>query len=468
MTHYKSGMENRKFDKAIYIKIGILIAAIGFHLLWYFIDGINMTKDSLGYIEMHISREAIYPLFLLIMRTIFGETIYLDIAIIAQSMLAGYAMWKFIMVVSENSSSKYLLPLATALIQVAVVFMTRFLAGRQSAYSNSITTEGLSIPLFLLFIIHLFLSCKNHKKNNMIVTVLLAMILVNIRKQLIIAFAIIGIMMTMYLILKKLQFKSYVKLLIILIICFGLSSVAHKCYNYGVRGEFVGKSKQYEAILNNALYGSDLEDADLFEGEIEQIAYDIISEVDKLKLNYTSNQDDSMLGKYYHYEQSYDAIGYGIVNTKVTEFVEDNYQLKGHDVDFKVDEINGQLAQVLVQDNYLEMIKIMIVNMVVGCMNTVGKTGSLFLVYSILIYLAYCTLFCLIYKRQKEADSLIFAFIVASSIAINVVAVGIMIFAQSRYMIYNMSLFYVAFIWLIYDFISLYLKKNDLNVTGKL
>ncbi|MCI8775404.1 MAG: hypothetical protein HFI50_16090 [Lachnospiraceae bacterium] len=63
-------------------------------------------------------------------------------------------------------------------------------------------------------------------------------------------------------------------------------------------------------------------------------------------------------------------------------------------------------------------------------------------------------------RIEQIGHSLIFVFIVMTGIAVNSVAVGVTIFTQPRYMLYNMGLFYTAGCMLLYDIISLRMASN--------
>ena len=64
-----------------------------FYLVFCFVFGIYLGSDSRGYIEMISAREPVYPLFLLLWRSIFGEGIYLWVVIILQNLLMALCVW---------------------------------------------------------------------------------------------------------------------------------------------------------------------------------------------------------------------------------------------------------------------------------------------------------------------------------------------------------------------------------------
>ena len=55
-----------KQDKKIILGISLL-----FYLFFFFFDGVSIAADSAGYINMSISREPVYPLFLAFLHILF-------------------------------------------------------------------------------------------------------------------------------------------------------------------------------------------------------------------------------------------------------------------------------------------------------------------------------------------------------------------------------------------------------------
>ena len=144
----------------------VLILSCLFFFGIAFIDGPIWCVDSGSYASMDFSREPVYPTFLWILRTIFGENIYLFVAVTLQSLLWVYATCIATMYVYDLASEllpqdkksgffKLVFVLLVFFSQLLTSILNRFVAQRGSMYSESIMTESLAMPLFVLFCIRL-------------------------------------------------------------------------------------------------------------------------------------------------------------------------------------------------------------------------------------------------------------------------------------------------------------------------
>ena len=180
-------MRNQK-DK---VYSGILaILLFTFYLFFAFYDGAVICVDSPTYIEMSISREFLYPTLLAVFRTVFGEQYLLGIAVV-QSLLTAYVTWNVTMYFKRQFLLNNILTSLIAFIFVAVSLLNRFIAGRGSMYSNSILTEGITIPLFLLFFRYLYEYLVVEKKSSLVIASVITGIMIATRKQMYAALALL-------------------------------------------------------------------------------------------------------------------------------------------------------------------------------------------------------------------------------------------------------------------------------------
>ena len=148
--------------------IVLLAISLAFYLFFAFYDGAIICADSPSYIEMSISREFLYSALLAVFRIVFGE-VYLLMVVVLQSLLAAYAAWNVTIYVRKQFSLGYFLSTVVFMIPIFVSLMNRFIAGRGSMYSNSILTEGITIPLFLVFFRYLYDYLVNHTKRSFVI-----------------------------------------------------------------------------------------------------------------------------------------------------------------------------------------------------------------------------------------------------------------------------------------------------------
>lgn len=119
-----------------------------FYLFFAFYDGAVICVDSPGYISMRLSREPFYPLLLAFFRKLFSSfpnDFYLTAVAFFQSILMAAATWALVRYIWKELRLPRLIAFLSLMMPLAVSFLCRFAAKRESMYSNSILTEGIAI-----------------------------------------------------------------------------------------------------------------------------------------------------------------------------------------------------------------------------------------------------------------------------------------------------------------------------------
>ena len=180
-------MNKSKSGRSLYISLFCFLSVFFFGML--IIWGVPMYNDSKQYIDMHVHREPVYPLFLWIMRLIAGEN-SLVLAGVLQCAFAVYASYRFITyvldnIVMERSMStanstlkasgemkkgseenearksngsclwKWLIILAITATVLTPYIITPLISVTHVMLANGILSEALALPLFLLYVVNL-------------------------------------------------------------------------------------------------------------------------------------------------------------------------------------------------------------------------------------------------------------------------------------------------------------------------
>ena len=172
-------MENRKRKEAAF-SIGVLLVNLVFYLFFAVWDGALLSPDSQGYINMEMQREPFYPIFLALQRLLFGRLgeSWLFLAVLIQSVLTAVATWSLVNYLHKEMQLKGILSGMLAAICLAVSLLCRFGARRGAMYSNSIETEGICIPLFLLFFRYLLEYTLHQRKKALLFAGIVSFILI--------------------------------------------------------------------------------------------------------------------------------------------------------------------------------------------------------------------------------------------------------------------------------------------------
>lgn len=452
----------------------LLIICLSFYLLFPFIDGPVWCVDSASYFFMNITREPLYPTFLAFARGL-SSLLQMDAlmtAVILQSLLAGFTTWYAGLVVMRMKNYNMVLQLVTISFQFVVSLLCRFIAIRGSVYTDCIMTEGLSLSLFVLFILELYLYVDTENKKHFRWTVVLSFLLISLRKQMMITLLILCVVFLWRYLICCRQVQKLLRLLVIATCVVPASKLADRAYNYVVREQWIEHSGNAMGVLCTLLYTSDQEkDAALFQNEELKTLYLRMMELaDKEQLLY-DYAEPGWLSVASHYADSYDEIGYGIVNPVVEGYVQEGFDLSEVEAILKYDEICKGMTQVLMRQGRTPLALVYACNTWKGMVNSVAKANRILSLYALAAYLGMgAAIWYLMIQRkrmrqrelQNHTDeyripimqierSLSFAYIVLIGIVVNSLIVGLMIFAQPRYMIYSMGLFYTAGCMLLYD-----------------
>lgn len=443
-------------------EIGLLIVCLGFYLFFPFYDGPVWCKDSPSYATMNITREPLYPTFLWIFRSLFGEQSYLMPVVIAQSIIAAYAAWKLALTVKKYKDNSKLLAGLAVCFQFGVTILCRFVAIRGSSYINSIMTEGLGLSLYVLFMVQLYKYLMEERTGNLIGSACFALLLINLRKQMMITLCLMAALFVLYYLIKKRNLKKLAGLLALTICLLLASKLTDRLYNYSVRGAWIEHSGNSMGMLCTLIYTAEEADAALFESEaVREMFRDILAEAKKQGL-LMSYAPEGFVGLSGHYADSYDAIGYGIINPVVQGFIAEKFAYSEIEAALAYDEYCSRMAGTLLGQEKSDLIKVYAANTWKGFINSIARVNSLLNIYAVLAYAFFISLYCLWVKKtrnwKKPEGTTTFAEVVLGGVIINSLVVGAMIFSQPRYMIYNMALFYSALSMLAYDFLPEKLK----------
>lgn len=381
-------------------------------------------------------------------------------AVILQSLLAGFTTWFTGLTVKKIKDQSTLLQIAAIVFQLAVSLLCRFAANRGSVYTDCIMTEGLGLSLFVLFILELYLYIVIGRKRYLLWTMILSFLLISLRKQMMITILIMGAVFGWYFLIRNRKIQKFVCLVLLMISVLITCKLADRLYNYVVRDAWIEHCHNSMGILCTLLYSSDSEkDQDLFEDEaVKELYLEIMEQADERTLLYGYAEGD-WLSVSAHYADSYDAIGYGIINPIVDGYIDTYYDLTEVEAALKYDEICGEMTRALLRQNIMPMIRVYVYNVWKGLVNSIARAGHLLSLYAVAAYLDLgISAWYLMRQKRKIKEmkeqierSLVFAFIVMMGIAVNSFVVGAIIFTQPRYMIYSMGLFYTAYAILFHD-----------------
>lgn len=380
-------------DKEKRWEIGLLGFCLLFYLIFPFLDGPVWCVDSNSYAAMDITREPLYPTFLWVFRRMFGEGNYLMPVVAVQSVLGAYAAWKLAVTVKEYKEGSRILAVLAVCFQIGVVLLNRFVAKRGSSYTVSIMTEGMGFPLYVLFIVQLYKYMMEKRARNLAGTAVLAVLLVSLRKQMLLTLCLMAVVFILYFLIKKREGKKLLGLLLLTALLLLTGKGADRLYNYLVRGQWVEHAGNSMGVLCTLIYTSGEADDRLFQDEtLKRFYTEINRQAGEAGCKISYAPKDSM-GLMTHYADSYDVIGYGMINPVVQGYIREHGDGDPVHAALQYDEYCGGMVKTLLGQEKGNLIRVVLANIGEGFVNSVARVHRVLNVYAVLAYLLYMGLY---------------------------------------------------------------------------
>lgn len=428
-----------------------LAVCLVFYVGMCLIYGPQLGADSNGYIHMVSAREPVYPLFLKAFRTVFGETYYLYAVAFAQNLLMAFAVWYLTLYLKRKFAWKEWMTYAMIAMHFAVALLCQFAAGRASIYPNSILTEGLSLSLWLIFITFLLKALWEGRLRYAAIALLLAAVMMDLRKQMAVGYIVLFGTLLLGWIGQKKHFKRMAAVAGMILCSILLALGGTRLYNYVMRGEFVQNTRDMNLVLTTSLYIADKEDAELIEDPVvRELFRQVIDILEEKECNYRF-ADPGWRNLEAHYGAHYDKITIDTTGPMFIEYAMEQGFSEGLEAEREADRMSGVIVRSLLADNLGTYLKVYLASVGNGMINSVAKRSALLDGYALAAYVIYSVLMAACLWKKETRDAGMFGLTVLISICVNVGVTAALIFCQTRYMIYNMALFYMAGILMLYE-----------------
>ena len=504
--------KNQKLSsRQLQIRHDLLITAVFtlFYLFFFFLDGAVLHADSHSYLYMDISREPVYPLFLAVLRSIFGEGSFLLAASFLQNLVnaacsaylaivvareffgpagdlfgmnekgnaAGTASSAAGLKMSGYCASRLVWEGLILFILMAPSLLTRFVAKRGSTFSCSIMTESLTIPLWLLaFAFFLEILRKRGRKKALYAAVTI-IVLIATRKQMLVMLPLFFLVLAYTYWLPSRSLKKALFCIALPVACFLCVAVSERVYNYALHGLTLGHTDSNNTIFTILIYASEPGDEQLLgDRGLDMASYaalgdngvgrylnvteemladpalysyrelygDLITQADRDHLTLTHAGGSSE-----HFSESYDAIAIALSQPTIEEWLNERGVEGTEAKAVLADQVRSDILKTVLPRKLPRILQVYAKSFVHGMCLTVAGRGGIFAVYSALAYAVFLVLIILAFKGWPESPAGTFGATVLLGILGNVTLTTLVIFCQFRYMVYNMPLFYLAFLLLI-------------------
>lgn len=438
-------LKDKKTRRIVYW--GLFVFSAIFYLIWYWHDGVIMTPDGLTYIDMASEREPGYCIFLWVFRTIVGTDKYLDVVVIVQCLIAGWAAAALVMKLQARFQLGWFWTICMLVIEYGITLLNRFVAHRRYSYYNSICTEALAYSFWIFFFISLLGILYDKDKKSMITGALWSFVLISIRKHMLISLGLVFLAIIYAYFCERRCRRAITYAICVTIVVLASSRLTDCVYNYAVRGVFMPHTGNSSFIFGNEIYVSNRSMVeDISSEENKLIFLEILDRAEDNEYN-ISYAKEGWMGLEDHYSLSYDRIKFDMVMPVIREYQEQAgipEDQRTNSYEKIVNEMSGELLGACLPD----MFRIFVCNIIYGLITTVLKVHRVLNWVALLLYMVYIAWIILLIRRKSyqmlESSSLPFAIIVLIAIIANVVFTSATIYCQMRYMLYNTAFFYQA------------------------
>lgn len=429
-----------RMPQMLYYFVILSIGTIYFFLLGE--AGPILSDDShvfLGYINRTSNIYWLYSRFLYLFYLLFGETCFLDAVYILQAMLA--LVTSIILV--EFFRKEYEL---NYYISTIIFFLTLLPYGYslpESVVTHHILTEGLTFPIFHVYILTAYKLFLYEKKRYIIQGFFFSGILVLLRSQSIIFFLSFLLFVIFVLFKKqycrvgnKKRFVSYTCLIICTLLGLGTSAF-YMVLKTGELNQFS------DAITGRVICISQYEDCELFEDETKEVFLEL----------YDNAKERGNLVDLYQTQRAEDIALKINENTKdwpgvISDYYNEKYdRISNPDKMYKYRMRNAivwELLEAHFGDYILLTMKLLPYSFVASIFIQPDAIYGLCHAIAMGIYITAIVLAIYAKKRGCDTKYIIPLVVTLSSIFINVVATNIMFYGQQRYVVYPFGVFYIS------------------------
>lgn len=453
-------MRNKITDISIFI---VFMAFFGFLL----ITGEPLyLGDSFQHEMQFVTREPVYALLIQFLRWVSPEHHYWFV-IIVQNILAVVANTIFMCVVRRELKLKWPVLVMFVAILLSPHILTPIASASGMVITNSLLSEGISYSLYLFYMMYILKAIWRRESfgKDSILAFCWAIFVSLVRGQFMILILVWLLVVGLIALLQK-RWKQIVLFVVMLAVAFVGRGLIVKTYNFCEQGLFVDTVSGKAMSVANVLYVANREDGEAIEDEgLRAAYYEIFDRAYADGMNYQFSPE-GLLARAAHHEECHDSLNFDYFAiaakeyvTKTTGITVEDYQRMMVEVDKVASVLMAELLpQVLSRYiyNYIAMV-------MMGLVRSVAFVHPIFNWYSLLIYLIAVMLMIYVWRKQPSSKAAPFMALVLLMIMGNVTGTSLMIQCISRYMLYNLPLFYMAGLLLILECYEIYATAKGME-----
>ena len=460
--------EAKESRRSLYISLFCFLSVFFFGML--IIWGVPVYNDSQQYIDMHVHREPVYPLFLWVMRLI-SEEHFMVLAAVFQcilSVVASYAFIKYIFdrffIVTDKKRRAVLEWFAMGFVTVTVLLpyaITPLFSVTHVMLATGILSESLTMPLFLLYVIFAHRMMTDRREDDtadpryMALSLLIAFVLSLTRSQMVVTLiawvieAVIAIVSG-----KNAKDKRRGKIIrimvvmIVFVITIPLKGTLNRTYNQVFNGRYVDNVYTKLTMLTNVFYVTDRETGEYIDDDdLQTLFYRFYDVMDENEWSYKYS-GGSAVQRAIYLEDMHDKIKFDVLEAGFRDVMNERGMPDYIDYNLKAEEYSARLLPILLPHCFVKWFADWIIMGSRGVVRSMAICHPVMYIYVIIItaFLIYGMIRC--FDNRSKAS---FIFIALLLLFGNAFGTAFTIMCLSRYMIYGFPIVYSAIAVAAYD-----------------
>lgn len=452
---------NKKYDMADMVVF--IVFTIFFGTL--FLTGEPLyLGDTFQHENQFVTREPVYALLIQLMKTV-SEKYAFKLVILIQNLLAIVSNTIFVCFIRRYFQLNKFLIFIVCLVTLSPHIITPLASATNMVLTNSLLSEGISFSLYLYFVIYLLKAIESREilGKYTFCTLGWAVFLSLVRGQLM-TLIIVWLCTISIIAIREHKGKKILILLIAFVISFAGRTLAVKTYNYLEQGLFVSTASGQAMSIANVIYVADREDGQAIQNDdIREMFYEIYDSAYKDEMTYQFSSK-GIIERAKHHEKCHDALNFDYFAEAAKAYIGETKGIYVTDYQLLMVEVD-KIASVMMKDLLPQVLGKYIVNYVsvvtMGFIRSVSYVHPILNWYALVIYLAAIILMLLLWRVKKDSKAAPFMAVVLLMIIGNVTATALMLQCISRYMIYNLPLFYIAGLVMMIEYAQIIKNKKS-------
>ena len=450
--------EQTDSNKKRWIPFLLLAALLLFFEGMFLVYGPGVYNDSEQYLQMHIHREPLYPLFLWVLRRCTLEH-YLILMGIVQNLLMAVSIW----LLTRSIARKFFLSsgwqILLALIQVFPHLMTKYFSVMSVFITNSVMSEALAFPLFTLWAMNALELLWEGKRKNAVGMLVLSILLSLTRSQMmvtILVFFFVELYRIIIVSKKKRILISVLGLVLLVAAAFSVRTLTVRSYNLAVHGRFINNTYGNVNLVTDMIYASDREAGENIKDEqTRAFFYEIFDKAWEIEGNYQF-AGSSLSQRAEHIEQKHDDIKFNCIEDTFYQYYDQNVTTDYITQNLLTDEQAAAIMKGIFPKCFKNWLLTYCGIVYYGLIRSIAVVHPWINVVAVLIYVSAIAVTIWLWKRNPKSPAIPMMCLSLLFIAGNTAAVALTIMCLSRYMIYGFPLFYLSYFMVVAELLRTY------------